>query len=463
MSGDLDHVDTVNHNSYSNPDHRLGETSHDNYAVSAKPNNACDQQLELDWGPAFNHSAVKHLSLDTPDPPAVRLLATKKSVLSAPLNQEQPCELNQVERIHHLEQALDQCQGYINELKLQLMNQEFLKDQLAATEEISHIQQQAITALKTQLAETEALGTQFSEVNQQQLALEAVLLEVQNTAQVRQGELEQLRVQLDQEQAEAQASKNQLEQQIDQLQEQLAAQQQHTQTLESQEALAQRLAGRLSDQFGAAQEKVEVLQGHLSDRQASIIELELQLQRSKASLAAQQEVLIALQKTQAPGREKNQVIQGLSKNLLNAHTKIEALETEFSSQLMLQAKLQHSCQELEGQSDRYKNRINQLEQQIAEMQEQILMQAQQASEYEAAVQHWKDQCLCAEHSVLQLKALLEQILKERNFSEFATSSTGETSGESPIEPHLDDSEPVSFLKNLKLDFPFLHLRRHPKS
>lgn len=461
MSGDLNRVDTANDKSYLTQDHLLGQISPDKYTVPG-PNHESDKQLELDWGSAFDSSAIKHLFPDASEPSATRQPAAEKLVLPTPLSQEQPCELNQVERIHHLEQALDQCQGYINELKLQLMNQEFLKDQLAATEEISHIQQQAITALKTQLADREALDKQFTEVTEQQFALEAVLSEVQNTAQVRQGELEQLRIQLAQEQAEAQAAKNQLEQHIDQVQERLAAQQQHTQTLESQEAIAQRLAGSLSNQFEAAQEKVEVLQGHLSDRQTSIIELESQLQRSKAAFAAQQEVLIALQKMQAPGSEKNQVIQGLSRNLLHAHTKIEALETEFSSQLMLQAKLQHSCRELEGQGDRYQKRIHQLEQQIAEMQEQILMQAQQASEYEAAVQHWKDQCLCAEHSVLQLKALLEQILKERNFSGFVTTPTSD-SGEAPIESHLDDSEPVSFLKGLKLDFPFLHLRRHPKS
>lgn len=430
-------------------------------STASQERNIMGKQLTLDWGdPALNCLVSDPQLSSTEKTTKASQTTTQKLKSSASSNRERSCKLNQVERIHHLEQAIDQCQVYINELKLQLVNQQFLKDQLAATEEISHIQQQAITALKAQLADLQVLGI----APQQTMPLQEATLVDQPAVQARQVELEQLKERFDQEQAEAEAYRKQLEQQVARLQMLLDAKQQQAQTLESQEASAQRLATNLIDQFETAQKNIELLQSQLSDRQATVIDLESQLQRTKAAFAAQQEVLTALQQTQIPESEKNQVIQGLSKNLLSAHTKIEALEAEFSSQLMLQAKLQHSCRELESQRDRDQNRNAQLEAQIAEMQEQILMQAQQASEYEAAVQHWKDQCLCAEHSVLQLKAVLEQLLKERHFSELGTIPTSsETNTEAElVASHSSESEPVSFLKGLKLDLPSF-LRRHSKS
>jgi len=430
-------------------------------SAASQEQNIVGKQLTLDWQDPALHDLLSDPQLCSPEKATKSSQTTvQKLKSSASSNQERSCALNQIERIHHLEQAIDQCQIYIHELKLQLVNQQFLKDQLAATEEISHIQQQAITALKAQLADLQVPET----ATQQTATWQEATLADQHAVAARQIELEQLKDQFEQEQVEAQAERKQLEQQVAQLQTLLEAKQQQAQALESQEAAAQRFAVNLTDQFETAQKNIELLQSHLGDRQATIIDLESQLQRSEAAFAAQQELLIALQQTQIPKSEKNQVIQGLSRKLLSAHTKIEALESEFSSQLMLQAKLQHSCQELEGQRDRDQNRNAQLEAQIAEMQEQILMQAQQASEYEAAVQHWKDQCLCAEHSVLQLKAVLEQLLKERHFSEMGAISSGsEASTEAGLTvSHSSESEPVSFLKSLKLDLPSF-LRRHSKS
>lgn len=352
-----------------------------------------EKQLELDW------KAAAHLEAKALAPPeSERIHVTQapsleKSELSEFLIQEQstrlsgnqddllveptyatPFNSNQTERIQYLEQALDQCQIYINELKLQLANQEFLEAQLAATEEVSHIQQQAITTLKSQLA---------------------------------------------------------------------------CQT----------------GQLATVQTSASHLEIELSDRQLIIDDLEGRLHRTKATIAGQQEIISALQQTQGPDSGKNKVIQGLSKNLLNAQTKLEALETEFASQLILQAKLQHSSQELEAKCLIDQERITQLEQQVTEMQEQILQQAQEASESETAVQHWKDRCLTAEQTVLQLKAILEQLLTERHLSDLPLPTTGEHPEEDPVaaSPNLVESEPNRLLKGLKLDLPaFLHLRRNAR-
>ncbi|HEY9844713.1 MAG TPA: hypothetical protein V6D03_00785, partial [Candidatus Caenarcaniphilales bacterium] len=286
----------------------------------------------------------------------------------------------------------------------------------------------------------------------------------ESLAQSQQVEFKPFSSQIGPQQCQEQVDQPPQEPQIYDLQMLLEAQQK-IQELESHRASAQRLADSLTSRFEAAQKKIEALQDNLSSYQTTSTDLESQLQRHQAALATQQSVITALQKHQAPESEKNQVIQGLSKNLLDAHSKIEALETEFSSQLMLQAKLQHACQELDVQRHLYQERVGHLEQQVAEMQEQILKQAQQASEYEAAVQHWKDQCLNAEHQVLQLKAVLEQLLKDRNFPELTTAATTVEAGKDPELVTLDagEAEPLNLLKVLKIDFPaFLNLRRHPK-
>jgi chromosome segregation ATPase len=329
-----------------------------------------------------------------------------RSETGASYQADQALQAKQGERIRDLEQAVDQCQVYIQELKDQLANQEFLEAQLAATEETSQIQQQAIATLKAKLMAQESQAAQLDRVLQQNQSLEAKLLEQEVRAQAQQVEIEHLQGQLNQDQQD------------------------------------------------------------LSDRQTLITDLETKLHRTKEALVGQQDVISALQKAQGPDSEKNRVIQGLSKNLLSIQSKFEALETEYSSQLMLQAKLQHSCQELEGQRGLYQDRIQQLELQVAEMQEQILQQAKQASEYEAAVQHWKDNCQYAEQSVLQLKSVLEQILTDRNFLELMTASRddGESNSEAPGILESSDSVSSRFLRHLKIDLPaFLNLKRSHRS
>lgn len=406
---------------------------------------AVSQQLELDWGDV----SFKNLNSDPPTGALQKPLAQESKSRKSPVWQQVHLS-SQTERIQDLEQALDQCQVFINELKLQLADQQFLEAQLAATEEISNIQQQAIIALKTQLANQQGIERTLSVVGQPRTTLPV--------------EIDCVEAQVGPNLTDA-ADRVALEQQVADLQALLAAQEGQAEELESQNDLAQTLTINLVNQLGETQKKVADLQNQLRSRQTTITDLEIQLQRTKSALSTQQEITTALQQTQAPESEKNKVIQGLSKNLLSAHTKIEALETEFSYQLKLQAKLQHSCRELEDQSSLDQDRIAELEQQVAEMQEQILKQAQQASEYEAAIQHWKDRYFSAEHSVLQLKSLLERILKDRpdNFSELVAfmGSSDASKEATPSATNSTDSESFGIAKGLKVNLPgFLNLRRN---
>lgn len=63
---------------------------------------------------------------------------------------------SQTERIRALEQALDQSLASLDDLRSQVVNQQFLEQQLASTEAFANVQQQAIHQLKLQFAQEKA-------------------------------------------------------------------------------------------------------------------------------------------------------------------------------------------------------------------------------------------------------------------------------------------------------------------
>jgi chromosome segregation ATPase len=211
--------------------------------------------------------------------------------LTVELAQMRSLTRNQMERIWQLEQALDETSKIADGFKLQLVQQGFLERQLAATEEIANIQQQAIGQLKQKL----------------------IVLE---------------------------------------------------------------------QKIGEAQERDQAYQGLLD---------------AAETFAKNRQIDLLLQ---LPEVSESQ-IDTLKQQLTD-------LEAQLAKRTATQALLHQACQELEGDRERNLTRITELEQQTAEMQEQILSQAQQASEYETAVQHWKDRFQTAQDKVAQLRALLEQ-------------------------------------------------------
>jgi chromosome segregation ATPase len=85
------------------------------------------------------------------------------------------------------------------------------------------------------------------------------------------------------------------------------------------------------------------------------------------------------------------------------------LEAELAKHLQTQAFLQQACSEMEQDREQDQRRILELENQSAEMQEQILRQAQQASEYETAIQHWKDRFYQLQNQMLSILELYDQL------------------------------------------------------
>ncbi|MEB3292701.1 MAG: hypothetical protein VKJ24_06045 [Synechococcales bacterium] len=259
---------------------------------------------------------------------------------------------HQTERISQLEQALDQTLLHLQELRSQLVQQEWLEERLADTEEFANVQQQAIWQLKQQILDKE---TALSQVFQRD-CLDHHLLEASE-----------------------------------------AWSQQHSIAAISPE-------GNTTPQFN-------------SDSLIAPLPIDTPSTRLEIRFAqAQQQIQAWYQKLWEDSGDRLRQSRTPELPSLphseNAHTlqqQVFDLEMELAKQLQTQVFLQQACQELEQDREDSQLRILALEQQNAEMQEQILRQAQQASEYETAVQHWKDRFYQIQHQMLSLKALLEQM------------------------------------------------------
>lgn len=310
------------------------------------------------------------------------------------LAEAQALDHERIARIYHLEQALDQALACLDDLKLQVHDQAFLESQLATTEEFAYVQQQAIARLKLQLAQQrQALEAQTAEAQQRDQAVQALLVTTETIAQTQRGELERLRSRLAQDQAKVQAHRSQLEKQLQDLQNVLESRQQRVLELESESLASRNLTASLEIQLETAQQQIRQLCLSLNQHQASLFNLESQLTQSPPAQNAAQN---AVTSDAVP----------VERNLAITQVKVEELEIQLDKQVKLQARLQQNCQELEAERDRDQARIAALERETAEMQEQILEQARQGSEYETAVQHWKDRYQTSQQQMAQLRELL---------------------------------------------------------
>jgi chromosome segregation ATPase len=323
------------------------------------------------------------------------------------LAQAQKLDQERINRIHHLEQALDQALLCLAELRSQLNDQGFLEDQLATTEEYSHVQQQAIIRLKLQLAEQQQiLDVQVLETQQRDQAIQELMATIESMTQAQQQELERLRSYIAQDQVEGQNHRHLLSQQVQELQSVLESRQQRISELESETLSARTLTASLREQLATAQQQIKDLSVRLRQHQADWAQLEAQLAE------VQQERTQAATKTPPPVAFSTQ-LAAVSQELKLSHRRIETLENQLAQQVRLHSHWQQSHQQLEEERDRLQTRLDSLEQQSAEMQEQILHQAQQATEYETAVQYWKDRYTVSSRQLSHLRELVEHALSQQ--------------------------------------------------
>ena len=359
----------------------------------------------------------------------------------------------QVERIHDLEQALDQSVSSVADLRLQLVNQQFLEAQLASTEEIANIQQQAITQLKQRLAQQQlALEAYENQTEGETQSFQDLLISLEDLAEGQQTNLKRLWLRIHSDRAETQAQQTYLDW-LTELQAKPLDQQ-------SLEVFSHSLDVDLADPTISPEQLQSTLLElgqHLTNRQAAIEQLEMELHRAHIALQEQQTMIDTLQQTHTTRHLASDT--PLDKELFTAQCKVQELEIQLSKQTTTQAMLQHFCQELEHTRDRHQARITELEQQTADMQEQILKQAQQASEYETAIQHWKDRYHNSHDYLNRLKELIEQVLPNSSAELSEILAIIQTATADATEIEGDHSNPGS-LKGSKMDIPDFLLRRH---
>lgn len=349
------------------------------------------------------------------------------------LAQEQEQSQSRATRIQHLEQALDQALVCLEELRAQIQNQQFLEIQLANTEDYASVQQQAIVRLKQQLVEQQqALDAQILETQQRDQAIQELLITIEQMTQAQHREVERLRSRLVQDQQEVATHRSKLGKHLHDLQAALESRQQRVSELEAESLTARTLSVRLQSQLEMAQQQIKELSTRLSQHRLQLEQLETQLE-SQAGDDLQQAgrtLTEARMQNAVPDRtlvshpsrsdaalsaaaDRSEVADRVVAFALPRWKKtpsVEELEQRLAQQLAQQARWQHQQHELETDRDRLNRRVQDLEQHVTDMQEQILRQAKQETEYETAVQYWKDQYAASQQQLSHLKEMAEQLL-----------------------------------------------------
>jgi chromosome segregation ATPase len=332
------------------------------------------------------------------------------------LAQSQILEQQRVARIYHLEQALDQALACLHDLRVQLQDQKVLEAQLATTEELAYVQQQAIARLRQQLAhQQQVLNAYVSEAQGRDQTVQNLLSTTEAMTQAQQAELEHLQTQIAQGWAKLQTHRSSLEQQIEDLKSAMDLRQQRVLELEAERLTAQTHNANLEVQLETVQKQIQDLHSALNLHQSRLHEMTAQLDQAQLALNKHQTIASSLRRTQTIASEQEATITSLRQNLTMTQIKVEELETQLAKQMRLQARWQQNCQEAEAERDRQKTRTIELTQRASEMQDQIFAQARQAGEYEAAVQHWKDRYLNSQRQITQLQELLEQAISQSGF------------------------------------------------
>jgi chromosome segregation ATPase len=189
----------------------------------------------------------------------------------------------QADRIHNLEEALEETVTSLEAAKSRLAEQEYLEAHLASTEETANVQQQAILQLKQQLSyKSHQLGQKDLAFNQ--------LLQARKSAEQRD------QVYLETEIAKQRQSQALLQQACRELEQERETQQQRIQALEQQTAQMQEEILKQAQQSREYQTAIQHLKDYHLHQQAQISELYQAIDRSGIVLPAEiQEILANLQ------------------------------------------------------------------------------------------------------------------------------------------------------------------------
>ena len=250
-----------------------------------------------------------------------------------PDEQHQERIQTQQQRIRDLEQALDQSLASLAELRSQVVDQHFLERQLASTEDIANVQQQAIHHLKLQFSQQKAeLEVKIQQARQREREYQTLL----DAAEARQQtELDILKAQLGSDRPD-EIQPIAIEQQRQVLQADLQLRRQQLQDLEAQK----------------------------QEMQSRVIELEAQTEELEARIARHATTQALLQ----------QVCQELEVDREQSQTRITELETqaaEMQEQILSQAQ---QATEYETAVQHWKTRFQEMQEKAIVLKEELVAQ-----------------------------------------------------------------------------------------
>lgn len=325
------------------------------------------------------------------------------------LAQTRALECQHIRRICQLEKALDQALIYLDELKVKVRNHDDLVSQLSITEDFAYVQHHAIARLKLQISEQkQMLMAQDRETQEYDDTVQRVLRQSEQLAEYQKVELEHLKARLVRDQMGEKQRQHRLEKQVEMLQTSLTTHQEQMRKLEADALAARTLTASLEVQLAASQQQVRDLSTRLAEAQTHTMALSEQVKEAQALNAENTALQDKVQRSQGVIAEQNHKIATLERDVALAEANAAQLDAERLRYLKDQARWQQRCQELDAECDRHRSRTVQLEQQAADMQEDILRQTRQAGEYEATVQVWKERYRSSQRQLTQLKALIER-------------------------------------------------------
>ena len=164
--------------------------------------------------------------------------------------------------------------------------------------------------------------------------------------------------------------------------------------------------------------------------------------------------------------ELGQQVQDREVQLKTLQDSLSQLIAQKNEQTMLIKALQEQNQQLEKQLAEAKAKLahnlslllsaevapakpDASHQQISELQEQILHQADQIKEYQATIQHWKDQAIKHQQHAMQLSSAIERLLSEKP----AIAKVVKPKPETKSEPKCDPMAPKA-----KIELPAFLMR-----
>lgn len=313
-----------------------------------------------------------------------------------------------LDRINHLEAALEDALLTIDELNNQLNQQQLLEQELVATEQVATMQKEALSHLKEQLAgHQQALEEQLNYSHAKDQSVQELLLNLETLTQTLQIELEKMRIQMLQNRSLVQNGQKQLEKQLADKDIEIENQQQRVVELQAQILSVRGLVAGLELQLVEQEQHIEVLYNRLGDRVNVIKQLEAQVKQTQDALEGHSHVQGALLETQDIVREQNATISSL-------YQKIESLENHLTRQTKIQGRLQQACQELTQQCNDYQARNTEIEKEKQSLEKELQAQNEAIKSDENQSKYWQKRYEKANTEIEELKAVIERLEREHS-------------------------------------------------